>query len=112
MPPKAILSQVIVTRRRRAKPNHLPGESVAEQVTAGEAAEQVTAGEEDWELLHVMPAVVATAWRRVVTNMAEVARLIGLWVNLGHFLNAIKQRGKQEVAAAAEAAAAAAAAES
>ena len=54
--PKAILSQVIVTRRRRAKQNQLRGESAAEQVAAGEAADQVTAGEGQRELLHGMQA--------------------------------------------------------
>ena len=90
MPPKAVLSQVIVTRRQRAKPNQLPGESAAEQER-----------QEDWELVHIMPAVGATAWHRAVTNMIEIARLRGVWGIIGHFLNAIKQRGVQEAAAAA-----------
>ena len=110
MPPKASLSHRIAAWRRRGKPNQLPGESASEQVKAGEAAEQVTAGEGEWELLHVMQAVVATAWCRVVTKMIEMARLRGLWGHLGPFLNAITRRGVQEAAAAAERLAAAKAA--
>ena len=53
---QAVLSQVIVEGRRRAKQNQLRGESAAEQVAAGEAADQVTAGEGQRELLHGMQA--------------------------------------------------------